>query len=168
MLQLSIGPEGGPAYEIPFDDLVSVTLDRVPSIVNSKNVQRLSAKEWRHQATSWYDREHAELTRIRRDQPHLSQLVDELRVLIYGVFVREAVAREHPRRVQLSSVRRYKQAYLSFLEAHRTRPILYPICKALPPPQGHYQYLEALHPWSYREFREGLSNSNVLPWRAPD
>ena len=80
-------------HEVNPDELVSITLPFQPTVVNSSLVGRLSAKDWRHRETGWYDEEHKFLTNLGKQNPSLLHFVDEMRLLLYAVFVKEAEVR---------------------------------------------------------------------------
>ena len=77
LYQVELGPQ----------DLVALTLPLRPAILNMQHYKNLTAKDWRHKETSWYDKEHEVLTQVRSRSP---RYVDSLRVLLEAAFVKQA------------------------------------------------------------------------------
>ena len=133
------------------EDLVSVTLPFHPAIVNRQLVKSLVSKDWRHTKTGWYNEEHKMLTALATRYPDYQRLIDELRVLLYAVFVKEAEIR-HPGRVLTVSYRRFISEYEKFCKRRHSYPAF---LRAFGPntPQGTNDYLRLVSTSSYLESR---------------
>lgn len=114
---------GATTFAIDPNDLVSVKLPFEPAVVNPQHVRHLSAKDWRHQDTGWYEEEHKFLARLSQENPDFQCAIDEMRLLLYAVFVKEAEVRR-PGKLLTSSHKRFTKEYAKFCEKWRSRPRL--------------------------------------------
>ena len=94
MFEMSLTRDDGETIYVPPDELISISPPFQPALVNLNPYKqiakrRLTAREWRHNETSWYDQEHVRLTRLRTTQPLWA---DALRVALYATFAKASEA----------------------------------------------------------------------------
>ncbi len=138
------------------NDLISVTLPFQPAIVNHEHVKRLVAKDWRHRETGWYDKEHALLTQLGQQVPSHQWLIDEMRLLLYAVFVKEAEVRRRGKLLS-SSRKRFADQYAKFHGKWGRHPALPSIELSTESPLGPDEYLRCIRTSSYFELRPVIS-----------
>ena len=152
---LSINPE----------DLVSYTLPLQPAVMNLQHVRRLTAKDWRHRETNWYDEEHKFLARLSQEKPDYGQLVAEMRLLLYAVFVKEAEVRSSGRKLLTSSRKHFIQEYDSFRQKWGRDPTLPSADMSTNLAQNPGDYLRSVNTWSYFVLR--MAVTPLLPGKSP-
>ena len=98
------------------------------------------------------------LTRLSRANPHRRWLIliDEMRLLLYAVFVKEAEARS-PGRLLTSSRKHFNKKYVQFLKKWRRAPLIPPIYRSPRVADDPDDYLRFVHPWSYFEHRKAFA-----------
>ena len=133
------------------EDLVSVTLPFQSPVINRQYIRRLVAKDWRHKETGWYDDEQKTLSALTTQNPHADHFINELRVLLYAVFVKEAAVR-HQGRLLTASMRRFTKEYDKFCKKWQCYPRFLKDFE-LNTPQGADEYLQLVSISSYFENR---------------
>ena len=142
-------------HEVNPDELVSVTLPFQPAVINPRLVKRLSAKDWRHKETGWYDKEHQFLANLGKQNPNFLHFIDELRLLLYAVFVKEAEVRGASRRCKKSR-QQFTKAYNRFYSKWQKQPTLPFAGPATQLAQTADDYLSLVNSWSYWQARSEL------------
>ena len=134
------------------EELVSVTLPHHPAVVNHRLIPGLTAKDWRHRETGWYDEEHRVLAKLGKQYPAYRPLIDEMRLLLYATFVKEAEVRGQGRRYKISH-RRFVKEYDKFCNKWSRQPVSLLTVLTI---QGPDDYLRLVNTWSYSYVRNAL------------
>lgn len=140
-------------HAIDPEDLVAITMPLQPAVVNPKYVKRLTAKDWRHRETNWYDAEHEFLERFRQSHPHHGQLVDEMRLRLYAVFAHVAGIRSPRSKLDKSSRKHFTKRYDAFVRKWGRFPMHPSAFMSTKLAQDPDDYLRSVTTWSYYELR---------------
>ena len=152
-------------HDVNPEELVAVTLPFQPAVINPRLVRRLSAKDWRHTETGWYEEEHRFLTNLGARNPNFLHIIDELRILLYAVFVKEAEVRGASKRHKRSRLH-FVKAYNKFCSKWQKQPTLPLTTPAIQLAQTPDDYLSFVNTWSYWQTRNELfrvANVEVHP-----
>ena len=160
-------PTTGAESTVAFDParLVSVTLQHHPATVNPDFFRHLSAKEWRHQETSWYQKENEYLNQLLTLDPSLDPVLWEMRLLLYATFVKSAEERKL-NNLYKGSRKHFDMRYKAFFKKWGRHPLLPSRIGGIHPERPD-EYLEQIHSWSYFELKRLIQFRPVPKEQAP-